>query len=166
MATATGAGAIRVVLTEQGFRKMSRARWHARAKKNGTLAADYRGMDFKKAKEDIGKKHQGESKREYRERLIGLCSKAGRSGQRAYMKMTEENKRRFVTAFREDEYHVEKISREPDYVPQYVNTPFFLDAGACHRLCLPNMGGRGQLLFVQGPRVQAVLSQHAMAPAV
>ena len=124
MAT-TGAGAVCVRLTEQGFKKMSRARWHARAKLHGKLATDYRAMDFKKAKADIGEKHPGESKRDYRNRLIGLCSKAGRSGQRPYIQMTEQNKRRFVTAFREDEYHVEKISREPDYVPQYVNTPLF-----------------------------------------
>jgi hypothetical protein len=62
---------------------------------------------------------------EYRERLKEKCYQIGKAGQHSYEKLSDFNKERFRCAVQEQERHLEEVAKDPEYIPQFVNTAQF-----------------------------------------
>ena len=95
------------------FKELCTGRWTQRKKRAGTHRSVARGVDWKRAVSDVGRRHPGQDKKEWRASVLQTLKVIGKFCQRAYTKMSDHDKRRFVLAFEEQENNLQKI-----FVPQ------------------------------------------------
>ena len=85
--------------TKEEFKKLASALWTERKKKAGKHASITRGIDYKRAVSEIGQRHQGQDKKAWRADVLHAIKTVGQFVSRAYTKMSDYDKRRFVVAF-------------------------------------------------------------------
>ena len=102
---------------EETFKKLAGDTHNARKKKMGRHSGIARGVDWKAAVNDIGRRNPGKDKWEYREELKKACKAFVVLAKRAYEGMSDFDKRRFVVAYKEQDKHLQAAAKDPSFVP-------------------------------------------------
>ena len=106
-------------LTPVQFKEQVGKRINQRKKAAGKHSGLARGIDWKKAMNQVGNMHSGQSKAEWREAVKGAVKALAVLAKAAFDKMSEFCKRRFVVAFREQKSNLDRIAENAEYVPQH-----------------------------------------------
>jgi hypothetical protein len=95
-------------------------------------------MPWKQAVSDIGQRHPGQSKAEWRESIKKLCKEVVAAFDFAFKKMEQEEKNRYLIAFNEHSDHRQAIASDPTYVPEDTKEVYIGESGMNSELLKDN----------------------------
>jgi hypothetical protein len=103
---------------EQEFKKMANHQWNLRRRMAQKDEVKSRGIAWRQALSDIGQRHPGQSKAEWRETVKKLCREVVVAFEVAFKKMEQEEKNKYLIAFEEHTSLRQAIASDPTFVPE------------------------------------------------
>jgi hypothetical protein len=113
-----------IVLTEEEFKKECNGMWNLRKRKLHRNSGDARGLDWNTCVSRIGNRHNGQSKKEWRESIKTMIKGLVEVMYASFMKKSDADKKRYVVAMTEYEAIRKAQAEDETFVPELTTEVF------------------------------------------
>jgi hypothetical protein len=113
-----------IVLTEEEFKTECNKMWNYRKRKLHRNAGDARGLDWNTCVSRIGNRHNGQSKKEWRDSIKAMIKGLAEVMYDSFMKKSEKDQKRHLVAMEEYEAIRKAQAEDETFVPELTTEVF------------------------------------------